>query len=80
MSFANALATISSMIQHSEMTYINPLEIDLKEQPTHCLHVETELEGKSWYFDIKKYLETGTYPENATSGQKRAICRKVNNC
>lgn len=77
--FADALATTSSMIQHRDMTYINPLEIDLRVQPAHCLHVEPEPEGKPWYFDIKKYLETETYPENANSDQKRAIRQKANN-
>ncbi|XP_015169038.1 uncharacterized protein [Solanum tuberosum] len=32
-----------------------------------------------WYFDIKKYLETGTYPENATFNQKKSIRRMANN-
>ena len=34
--FADSLATISSMIKHLDQNYINPLEIDLNEQPSHC--------------------------------------------
>ena len=57
--FADALATISSMIQHPEKSYIDPLEIGLKEQPAHCLHVEKESDGNPWYIDVKRYLEAG---------------------
>ena len=67
------------MINHPNKNYINPLEIDLKELPSHCSHVEAEPDGKPWYYDIKKYLETGTYPEDATTNQKKAIRRLTPN-
>ena len=76
---ANALATISSMINHPNKNYINPLEIDLNEQPSHCQHIEVEPDRKPWYYDIKKYLETGIHPEDATSNQKKALYRLANN-
>ncbi|KAK4737903.1 hypothetical protein R3W88_001600 [Solanum pinnatisectum] len=56
-------------------SYIDPLDIEVKEQPVHCSHVEAEPDGLPWYFDIKKYLETGTYLENATFNQKKSIRR-----
>ena len=59
--------------------YIDPLDIELKEHPVHCSHVEAEPEGWPWNFDIKKYLESGTYPEDATSNQKKSICRMARN-
>nr|XP_004250667.1 uncharacterized protein LOC101267192 [Solanum lycopersicum] len=77
--FADALATISSMIQHPEKSYIDPLEIGLKEQPAHCLHVEKESDGNPWYINVKRYLEAGEYPEKATSSQKKTIQRMTNN-
>ncbi|XP_055814252.1 uncharacterized protein LOC129883657 [Solanum dulcamara] len=77
--FADALATISSMIKHPDTSYIDLVEIYLKEQPAHCSHVEAEPDGRPWYFDIKRYLETGTYPDNATFNQKKAIRRMANN-
>ncbi|KAK4706898.1 hypothetical protein R3W88_033541 [Solanum pinnatisectum] len=64
--FVDALATIASMIKHPDTSYIDPLYIEVKEQPIHCSHFKAEPDGLPWYFDIKKYLETGTYPENAT--------------
>ncbi|XP_027769956.1 uncharacterized protein LOC114075979 [Solanum pennellii] len=46
--FADSLSTISSMIKHLDQNYINPLEIDLNEQPAHCSHIEVEPDGKPW--------------------------------
>ncbi|XP_069155857.1 uncharacterized protein [Solanum lycopersicum] len=51
---ADALATIASMIKHPDTDYIDPLDIDLKEHPIHCSHVESEPDGLPWYFDIKR--------------------------
>ncbi|XP_015072426.1 uncharacterized protein LOC107016482 [Solanum pennellii] len=67
------------MIQHPEKSYIDPLEIGLKEQPAHYLHVEKESDGNPWYIDVKRYLEAGEYPEKATSSQKKTIRRMTNN-
>nr|XP_019066935.1 uncharacterized protein LOC101255278 [Solanum lycopersicum] len=50
---ADALSTITSMIKHPDTDYIDPLDIDLKEHPVHCSHVESEPDGFPWYFDIK---------------------------
>ncbi|XP_049371532.1 uncharacterized protein LOC125836404 [Solanum verrucosum] len=72
---ADALATIASMIKHQDTSYINPVDIEVKEQHVHCSHVEAEPDGLPWYFDIKKNLEDGTYPENATFNQKNSIRR-----
>ena len=70
---ADNLATISLMIKHSDINYIDPLDIELKEHPVHCFHVEAEPNCLPWYFDIKKYLESGTYPKGAKSNRKKSI-------
>ncbi|KAK4707356.1 hypothetical protein R3W88_033083 [Solanum pinnatisectum] len=75
----DALDTVASMIKHPDTSYIDPVDIEVKEQPVHCTHVEAELDDLPWYFDIKKYLETGTYPENATFNQKKSIRRMAFN-
>ncbi|XP_055814082.1 uncharacterized protein LOC129883433 [Solanum dulcamara] len=62
-----------------EFSYIDPVEIYLKELLAHCSHVEAEPDRIPWYFDIKKYLETRTYQDNATFNQKKAIRRMANN-
>ncbi|XP_055830800.1 uncharacterized protein LOC129899812 [Solanum dulcamara] len=77
--FTDALATISSMIKHPNTNYIDPVEIYWKEQPAHYSHVEVESDRRPWYFDIKRYLEIRTYPDNATFNQKKAIHRMANN-
>ncbi|XP_059291714.1 uncharacterized protein LOC132045189 [Lycium ferocissimum] len=64
--FADALATIASIIQHSDRTHIDPLENTLKEEQTHCTHVEAEPDGKPWYVDIKSYLEKREYPPESS--------------
>ncbi|XP_060212070.1 uncharacterized protein LOC132639647 [Lycium barbarum] len=48
--FADALATIASMIQHPESSHIDPLEITLRENQAHCAHVEAELDGQPRFF------------------------------
>ncbi|XP_047263699.1 uncharacterized protein LOC124896214 [Capsicum annuum] len=77
--FADALATISSMIQNLEQSYINSLEISLKKQHAHYAQVEEQPDGKPWYFDIRRYFEAGAYFEDATVNQKKMIRRMANN-
>ncbi|XP_015054837.1 uncharacterized protein LOC107001216 [Solanum pennellii] len=76
---SDALATITSMIKHLDNDNIDPLDIELKEHPVHYSHVEVELDGLPWYFDIKKYLESGIYPESAKFKQKKSIYRMALN-
>lgn len=70
--FADALATIFSMIKHPDQNYINTLEIYLMKEPAYYSHVGEELDGN-------KYMESGIYTEYATSSQKKAIHRLTNN-
>ncbi|XP_060216486.1 uncharacterized protein LOC132643972 [Lycium barbarum] len=71
--FADALATIASMIQHPDSKYIDPVRVKIRDQPAHCAFVEVEIDGKSWYINIKMYLEKGEYPEGITINQKKTI-------
>ena len=70
--FADALATLSSMIRHPDHNYIDPIRIHIHEQPAYCFHVEEEPDGKPWYDDIRGYLKSGEY-KDATNVQKRTI-------
>lgn len=67
------------MIKHRDNNYIDHMDIELKEHPFHCSHVEAEPDGLPWYFNIKKYLEFGIYPDDAMSNQKKSICRMALN-
>ncbi|XP_070029868.1 uncharacterized protein [Nicotiana sylvestris] len=50
---ADALATLSSMIQHPGKSYIDPISVRIYNQLAHCAHVEEEADGKPWFHDIK---------------------------
>ncbi|XP_019262195.1 PREDICTED: uncharacterized protein LOC109240029 [Nicotiana attenuata] len=50
--FADALATLSSMIQHPDKNYIDPIKVNVQDQPAYCFHVDEEPDGESWYYDI----------------------------
>ena len=56
--FVDALDTSSSMIQHPDHNYIDPIYIYIHEKPTYCLHVEEDPDGKPWYNDIRGYLKS----------------------
>ncbi|XP_060184251.1 uncharacterized protein LOC132613949 [Lycium barbarum] len=61
--FADALETLSSMIQHPDKNYINPIKVEIQDQQAYCFHVDEELDGQPWYYDIKKLLEMREYPK-----------------
>ncbi|XP_070003235.1 uncharacterized protein [Nicotiana sylvestris] len=76
--FADALDTLSSMIQHPDKNFIDPVPMRIHNQPTYRAHVEEETDGKPWFRDIKEYLTRGEYPEQANHTQKRTLWRLSN--
>ncbi|XP_075084868.1 uncharacterized protein LOC107767847 [Nicotiana tabacum] len=71
--FVDALATLSSMIQHPDKNFIDPIPIEIRQQPAYCAHVEEKFYENPWFHDIKEYLDKGEYLENATHTQKRKL-------
>jgi len=72
---ADALATLASMFQltpHGDLSYI---EFKCHSKPAHCCLVEEERDGKTWYFDIKRYVESKEYPPEASDNDKRTLRR-----
>ncbi|XP_070041498.1 uncharacterized protein [Nicotiana tomentosiformis] len=67
--FANALATLSSMIKYPDKNFIDPIPIEIRKQPDYCAHVEEEFNGNPWFHDIKEYLEKGEYTGDTTHTQ-----------
>ncbi|XP_019264430.1 PREDICTED: uncharacterized protein LOC109242057 [Nicotiana attenuata] len=65
--FADALTTLSSVIQHQDKNYIDPIEVEIRDQHAYYLNEDEEPNGKPWYLDIKRFLATREYPENATN-------------
>ncbi|XP_070017517.1 uncharacterized protein [Nicotiana sylvestris] len=45
--FTDALYTLSSMIQHLDKNFIDPIPARIHNQPAYCAHVEEETDGKS---------------------------------
>lgn len=66
------------MIQHSNKNYIDPNEVKIREQHAYCFHVDDEPNGRPWYQDIKRFLETRDYLENSKTDQKQALRRLAN--
>ncbi|XP_070006202.1 uncharacterized protein [Nicotiana sylvestris] len=54
--FADALATLSSMIQHPDKNYIDPILVNIHNHPAYCARIEEETDRKPWFHDIKEYL------------------------
>ncbi|RDX62834.1 Gypsy retrotransposon integrase-like protein 1, partial [Mucuna pruriens] len=74
---ADALATLSAMVQVNEG---QEMVIQVRQQPQtaycQCLSRETTIpNAEPWYFDIKRYLETGKYPDEASENSKRTLRR-----
>ncbi|XP_075101735.1 uncharacterized protein LOC142177166 [Nicotiana tabacum] len=69
--FADAFATLSSMIQHPDKNYIDPIKVEIRDQHAYCFHVGEEPDGKPWYHDIKKFFPTIEYLDNSTNGQSK---------
>ncbi|XP_075103586.1 uncharacterized protein LOC142178158 [Nicotiana tabacum] len=76
--FSYALATLSSMIQHLDKNYIDPIEVETRDKHAYCFRVDEESDSKPWYHDIRKFLPTREYPENAINSQKRTLGRLLN--
>ena len=73
--FADALATIASMIDILVAATICPLLIESRSAPTYCCLIdEVEFDdGLPWYHDIYQFLRLGAYPEASMTKDKRAL-------
>ncbi|XP_070040779.1 uncharacterized protein [Nicotiana tomentosiformis] len=72
---ADALATLASMLPYPGNVHIDPLEIQIRERHGYCNTIEIEPDVQPWYHDIKRFLKTKKYPEQASRDQKRTIRR-----
>ncbi|XP_070004593.1 uncharacterized protein [Nicotiana sylvestris] len=72
---ADVLGTLASMLPYPGNVHIDPLEIQIRERHGYCNVVEIEPDVQPWYHDIKRFLKTKEYPEQASGDQKRTIRR-----
>ena len=75
--FADALATLASLVQIPENTFVRSIEIKRKEVPTHkrevCMLDDEINDGKPWYYNIRNFVEDRVYLEEADRKDRRAL-------
>ena len=62
---ADALATLSTIFKVTWPNHEPRITIRHFEEPAHFLAIEEGPDNKTWFYDIKRYLEKQEYPENA---------------
>nr|XP_027095987.1 uncharacterized protein LOC113715883 [Coffea arabica] len=75
--FADALATLASMIQYPDELKIEPIQIQLQNKPAHCWAADESSDTTPWFNDLKEFLKTGSYPQHASSKDKSFLRRMV---
>ena len=79
--FADALATLASLIKLTKGDDVWPLRIETRDIPAYCvcveecMSVEAEVDNKPWYYDIKRFLQSREYPQRATENERKYIRR-----
>ena len=73
--FANALATLASMIDIPESVAVRPLLVETRSVPAYCCLIDESGfdDGLLWYRDIYQFLRYDTYLEAVTTKDKRAL-------
>ena len=73
--FADALATLASSVNFPTDVVIRPLLIESRFAPTYGYLIgEIEVQDDlTWYYDIYQVLRSGTYPNAATTKDRRAL-------
>uniref|UniRef100_A0A2N9FLX8 Uncharacterized protein n=1 Tax=Fagus sylvatica TaxID=28930 RepID=A0A2N9FLX8_FAGSY len=70
--FADALATLASLIKLVEGDDVRPLRIETRDIPAYCvcieecMNVEAEIDNKPWYYDIKRFIQDREFCTNGT--------------
>jgi len=55
--FADALVTLTSMARIDFGHKVQPVHIDIRNNPAHGCSVEREIDGNPWYYDIKNFIQ-----------------------
>jgi len=65
--FADALATLASMVELPEGIRLRPIMIEQRDRPSYeyVMDIEEVDDGLPWYHDIWNLVEKGEYPEGA---------------
>ncbi|KAI4347752.1 hypothetical protein L6164_008535 [Bauhinia variegata] len=73
--YAYAFATLAVMTKLDIGVIIQQVEVNLENEPAHCLNVESKPNGQPWYYDILQYIKFREYPFGATNNNKKTISR-----
>jgi hypothetical protein len=73
--FADALATLAAMTTIDLKCKVQPVHIDIRNDPAHCCLVEGEIDGQPWYYDIKNLVQNHEYPVGASKTDKKTLRR-----
>ena len=76
--FADALATLASMVEIPKGIWTRPLEIEQSYEEVHKGKTKASVitikeEKVSWFYDIMKFLELGAYLDDADKRERRSI-------
>ncbi|XP_042505572.1 uncharacterized protein LOC122082159 [Macadamia integrifolia] len=72
--FADALATLASMVDFGPGEQIQPFIIDRRDHPSHQGFVNAlTVDGRPWFAHIMDFIREGKYPADATQGDKRFL-------
>ena len=67
----DSLETLASMLPYLGNTYIDQLEIQLRDQHGYCNIIAVEADGQPWYHDIKQFIKAREYPLHADRDKKK---------
>lgn len=74
--FADALATLASVIDITHESLMKPIEIKQRSKPAYCLQITADDPNREpWFFDIKRYLEDQTFPFLASKNDQCTLQR-----
>ena len=54
---------------------LQPIHIDIRNNPSHCCSVEGEIYGNPLYYDINNFIRNQTYPMGASNLEKKTLRR-----
>jgi ribonuclease HI len=76
-SYADALATLAAWIVLTDEATI--IQVDDHKEPAYCLQIELNHSNENlpWFHDIKQYLESNSFPQEANQTDKRTLQRLV---
>ena len=75
--FADALATLASMVEIPEGGNVRPLVIERRKEPVYCCSIQENrvTDGHPWFHDIQRFVEKREYPEGASKVDKHTLRR-----